>query len=137
MWTNIGLDKAKNLNSEKFTTNNGIKIRKIIHPLMKKIIKAKTGKEVIIVSYPTLEKGRNYIFAAGHSFPGDIVTDLAAIDRSTYTLIGTTDQVDHNPEMYFLWINGLIYVNKLSSESRKESYKKMKTYEKYNKYEKV
>ena len=126
MWTNIGLVNSKNLDSEKFTTNNGIKVRRMIHPIMKKIICAKTGKETILVAYPKLEEGKNYIFAAGHSFPGDIATDLSVIDRSTYTLIGTTDQVDHNPEMYFLWINGLIYVNKLSKESRKESYKKMK-----------
>ncbi|MBQ6284822.1 MAG: 1-acyl-sn-glycerol-3-phosphate acyltransferase [Bacilli bacterium] len=125
MWKNIGLIKSKNLNCDEFTTERGIKIRRIVHPLMKRIIKSKTGKETILLSYPTLEDGKNYIFAAGHSFPGDIANDLAVVDRSTYTLIGTTDQVDHNPEMYFLWLNGMIYVNKLSKESRKEAYKKM------------
>ena len=45
---------------------------------------------------------------------------------STYVLIGTTDQVDHNPSMYGAWINGMIYVNKLNQDSRTESQKKIK-----------
>lgn len=125
MWKNYGLVNAKNLDVDHFTTNSGIKIRKIIHPIMKKIISTKTGMETILVSYPGLNKNTNYIFAAGHSFPGEVATNLSNIDRSVYTLVGTTDQVDHNPEMYFLWLNGMIYVNKLSKYSRKEAYKKM------------
>ncbi len=92
---------------------------------MKSIIKMANDKKTILISYPKLNKDENFIFAAGHSFPGDIGSNLSCIDRSTYTLVGTTDQVDHNPQMNFLWANGIIYVNKLNPDSRKESFKKM------------
>lgn len=125
VWTNHYLKRVKNLDVDHFTSDLGIKIRRGMYPLMNAIIKRANGKECILVSYPKLEDKENYIFAAGHSFPGDIGSNLSVIDRSVYTLIGTTDQVDHNPQMNFLWANGLIYVNKLNSASRKEAYKKM------------
>lgn len=125
VWTNHYLKRVKNLDVTHFTTNFGIKLRRIAYPVMNTIIKKANGKKCILVSYPKLEKDENYIFAAGHSFPGDIGSNLSVIDRSVYTLLGTTDQVDHNPQMNFLWANGMIYVNKLDSSSRKEAYKKM------------
>ena len=124
-WKNIFLTESKNLDAEHFTTKRGVKMRKAAYPILNAIIKRANGKKCILVSYPKLDKNENYIFTAGHSFPGDIGSNLSVIDRNVYTLIGTTDQVDHNPQMYFLWANGLIYVNKLNQESRKESYKKM------------
>ena len=125
VWTNHFLKKAKNLDAAHFTTDFGIQLRRIVYPFMNAVIKKANGKKCILVSYPKLDNKENYIFTAGHSFPGDIGSNLSVIDRSTYTLIGTTDQVDHNPQMNFLWLNGLIYVNKLDASSRKEAYKKM------------
>ena len=124
-WKNYGLIDLKNLDVEKFTSVKGIKFRREIFPILKLLISKNAGKEIHIISYPKLDKEESYIFAAGHSFPGEVATNLAAIDRSTYTLVGTTDQVDHNPQMYFLWLTGLIYVNKFDSNSRKEAYQKM------------
>lgn len=126
MWKNYGLISAKNKNAEEFTSDFGIKMRHISYPVLKFIIKHNTGKKTYLVSYPKLEKNEGYIFAAGHSFPGEIGTNLASLDRNAYTLIGTTDQVNHNPQMYFLWVSGMIYVNKLDQNDRKESFKKMK-----------
>ena len=124
-WKNLLLVNSKNLDAEHFTSDTGIKIRRVVYPILNAIIKVANGKKVYLVSYPELDEKKNYIFAAGHSFPGDIGSNLSVIDRPTYTLVGTTDQVDRNPQMNFLWANGMIYVNKLDSDSRKESYKKM------------
>ena len=124
-WTNHYLKKVKNLDVSHFTSDFGIKLRRGFYPVMNAIIKKANDKKCILVSYPKLEDKENYIFAAGHSFPGDVGANLSSIDRSTYTLVGTTDQVDHNPQMNFLWANGLIYVNKMDPNSRKESFKKM------------
>lgn len=124
-WKNLGLVKAKNYDAERFTTNFGIKLRRFIHPLVHLIICIAVDRPVKIVKYPKLKKGEVYIFAAGHSFPGEIASNLYAIDRNAWVLIGTTDQVDHNPQMYAAWANGLIYVNKLNSKSRQESKKKI------------
>lgn len=125
-WTNPGLVKAKNYDVERFTTNFGIRFRRFVHPLIHFIIRVTVDRPVEIVQYPKLEKGTPYLFCAGHSFPGEIASNLSVIDRNAWVLMGTTDQVDHNPQMLAGWANGLIYVDKLNPESRKESMKKMK-----------
>ncbi len=120
------LQKAENYTAERFTSSFGIKLRRFLHPIVRFVIRLATDKPLVVLEYPKLKKGERYIFAAGHSFPGEIASNLAAIDRNAWVLIGTTDQVDHNFQMNIAWVNGLIYVNKLNSSSRKESVKKMK-----------
>lgn len=119
------LQKAKYYDAERFTTSFGIRFRRLIFPFVHVVINAALDKPLFILQYPKLERGERYIFAAGHSFPGEIASNLAAIDRPTWVLLGTTDQVDHNPQMNIAWVNGLIYVNKRDPASRKESVKKM------------
>ena len=126
MWNNIGLIKAKNLDSEHFTSDVGIKIRRIINPVVRKVVSKTIDKEIVVLDYPVLDKNEAFIFAGGHLFPGEIESNISVIDRNAYVLIGTTDQVDHNPSMYGAWINGMIYVNKLNQDSRTESQKKIK-----------
>lgn len=72
-----------------------------------------------------MEPDKPYIFASTHSFVEDIILNIAYCDRHAYILIGTTDQLEHNPQMYAGAINGMIYVNKMNTASRKESVKKM------------
>ena len=62
---------------------------------------------------------------ATHGFTNDIIASLATIDRNAYLLMGTTDQVEHNPLMNFAWLNGFIYVNRTDDESRKSAVDKM------------
>lgn len=125
-WKNYSLIKAKNYDADHFTSDFGIKFRRFIHPLIRLAIGAALDRPVEIVRYPELLPNENYIFAAGHSFPGEAASNLFGIDRNTWVLVGTTDQVDHNPQMLVAWANGLIYVDKFSSESRRDAQKKIK-----------
>lgn len=50
---------------------------------------------------------------------------IGVTDRSAYMLIGTPDQVEHNPAMYAAWLNGMIFVDKDNPKSRKDSVEKM------------
>ena len=122
---NIGLKNLKVANVDTFTTNVGIKLRRVINPVLRPILKLATKREIIVESYPNLDPKKNYIFASTHSFDEDIIAGLATIKHPKYILMGTTDQIDHNPQMYAAWLNGMIYVNRLDPESRKESVKKM------------
>lgn len=106
-------------------TRKDVEIRKSFHPIIKSMIKISNKKKIIIEGYPELEKGKPYIFAAGHSFPDEVASNLSAIDRHTYVLVGTTDQVVNNPKMAILWWNGMIYVNKFDSISRHDSFLRM------------
>lgn len=76
-------------------------------------------------SYPKLEKGVPYIFVSTHSFVDDIITNYAVVDRSAYTLIGTPDQVEHNPLLYAAWLCGMVFVNKVDPQNRKDAVEKM------------
>ncbi len=125
-WKNIGLVKSKNLDAGRFTSEIGIRCRRFIHPVVHFIIRLALDRPVKIVKYPVLPNNENFIFAAGHSFPGEVASNLYAIDRNAWVLMGTTDQVDHNPQTYVAWMNGMIYVDRLGKESRSDASKKMK-----------
>ena len=57
-WKNLGLVKAKNYDAERFTTDFGIKFRRLIHPLVHLISCIAVDRPVKIVKYPKLEKGK-------------------------------------------------------------------------------
>ena len=122
---NIGLIKLEKANVNNFTSSLGIKIRRIINKPNRFILKLATHGKITIESYPKLDKNKPYIFAATHSFVEEISTTLATIDRSAYTLCGTTDQFEHNPKMYMNWLTGVIYVDRYDNESRESSIPKM------------
>lgn len=122
---NLGLGYVKTSTVENFTTESGIKIRRYMSPIVRKALKLATKRTVYLESYPNLEPNTPYIFASTHSFDEDIIAALSIIDRNAYVLLGTTDQIDHNPQMYAAWLNGMIYVDRLDANSRKEATKKM------------
>lgn len=122
---NIGLIKLEKSNIDNFTSITGLKIRKIINKPVRYVLKKATKGNIIVEDYPILEKNRPYIFAATHSFVEEISATLASIDRSAYTLCGTTDQFENNPRMYFNWLTGIIFVDRYDEESRKSSIPKM------------
>lgn len=122
---NIGLIKLKKANIDNFTSITGLKIRRIINRPVRYVLKKVTKGNIIVEDYPKLEKNKPYIFAATHSFVEEISATLASIDRSAYTLCGTTDQFENNPRMYFNWLTGIIFVDRYDEESRKSSIPKM------------
>lgn len=122
---NIGLIKLKEATVETFTTNTGLKIRKYINRPLRYILEKSTKCKIVLESYPTLEKDEAYIFASTHYHCEDIISNLAILDRNSYALMGTTDQIEHNPLMYGAWLNGFIYVDRWNEESRKSSIPKM------------
>ena len=122
---NIGLIKYKKANIDNFTSMAGLKIRRIINKPVRGILKIATNGKIIVEKYPDLEKNTPYIFAATHSFVEEVCALLATIDRSAYSLIGTTEQLEHNPKIYANWVTGMIYVDRKNEKSRKESLPKM------------
>lgn len=122
---NIGLVKLKDANVETFTTNTGLKIRKYINRPLRYILEKSTKGKIVLESYPNLEKDEAYIFSSTHFHCEDIISNLAVLDRNAYALMGTTDQIEHNPLMYGAWLNGFIYVDRWNKQSRKEAIPKM------------
>lgn len=93
--------------------------------MLRPILRLAARRRIHIEGYPNLQKDVPYIFASTHSFVDDVIVNYACVDRSAYMLVGTPDQVEHNPAMYAAWLNGMVFVDKLDPQSRKDSVEKM------------
>ena len=122
---NYGIIGFKDANVDNFTSDTGIKLRRVIHPVLRRVLRLAVKGDLIIDRYPTLEKDKPYIFVSLHNFLEDTIANLATIDRSTYLLFGTTNQLELNKEMYAAWLNGFIYVDRENVENRRDAIKKM------------
>lgn len=122
---NIGIQWVKNANVDNFTLSCGIKLRQIINPLLRIVLKLVCPKSIIIENNFDLLPKNKYIFVSTYYFTEDIISCLAAIHRNVYFLCGTTNQIENNKQMYVGYINGLIYVNRNDKNSRHDSIPKM------------
>ncbi len=125
MYRNPVLPLIKTTSVETFTSDFGLKFRRLINPIYRHVLQLAISSKVHIVERYPLKKRTSYIFAATHSCIKNVIVNMAYIDRSSYMLVGTTDQIDHNPQMYAAWLNGIIYVNRMDPNSRKVSLDKM------------
>jgi len=75
--------------------------------------------------YPKLDPNKAYIFVCTHSFDEDIISPVNVIDRNTYLLLGTPDQILHNPQMYISLATGMIPVDKENDKDRGTSVDKI------------
>ena len=122
---NYGITKFQYTDVDEFTSDFGMNVRKKINPVLRRILRLATKGELIVDHYPKLNDGEAYIFVSLHNFVEDTIANLATIDRDAYLLFGTTDQLHVNPEMYFAWMNGFIYVDRYNDENRKSAVLKM------------
>lgn len=123
---NYGILNYDKVDVDNFTSENGLKIRRKLNPLLREIFKIATKGDIIVDNYPKLEDDKPYIFVATHNFVEDTISTLATIDRNAYLLFGTTNQLKVNPEMYAAWANGFIYVDRKDEKNRKDALLKMK-----------
>lgn len=125
IFLNTRLKKFENTTVDTFTSQFGLNFRKYINPVWRRILKIATKKKIHVEEYTKLEKHKQYIFVCNHSFDEDVISILSTIDRNAYVLNGSTDQTEHNPQFLALWLNGMIYVNRLDKKSRNSSIDKM------------
>lgn len=122
-----GLSRYKTATVDNFTTNIGIKLRRFfLRKTWRRILKLCTKRKIVIEKFPSLSKKEVYIFCCNHSFDEDIISALASVDRNVYMVHGTTHQMEHNPIFYAMWLNGMIYLDRMNKESRKSCLDKMK-----------
>lgn len=123
---NTGLDRFEDADINSFTSDIGMLLRRKANPVWRRILRLCTSRKVYVEQYPNLEKNKNYIFVGNHSFDEDVISLLSTIDRNAYLLHGTTNQLEHNPIFYAVWLNGMIYVNRMQKQSRTDAIEKMK-----------
>lgn len=122
-----GLDKFLTADIDSFTSDTGIKLRrKFLNKTWRKILRLCTARKIIVEQYPKLDKDKQYVFVTSHSFDEDIISSLSTIDRNVYMLQGATQQTLYNPVFLAVWLNGMIYLDRMNKESRSQSIDKMK-----------
>lgn len=113
-----GLERYETATVDNFTTDLGIKLRrKLLNKSWRKILNLCTKRKIIIEHYPRLNKDEVYIFCCNHSFDEDIISVLASTDRNVYIVHGTTHQMEHNPVFLAMWLNGMIYLDRMNADS--------------------
>lgn len=146
---NKRLARVKYSTSENFVTKPGLKLRAIFLGVMQKALIASSRRKTVVEEYhPEWLEGKTpeevdrtdtlievkkvrglqddaYVFVPNHLFDEESNSLSISLDRTAFFLVGSTDQIDHNPVLNFLWLSGIAYVNRQDSESRKDSVRKM------------
>lgn len=146
---NKRLARVKYSTSENFVTKPGLKLRAMFLGVMQKALKASSRRKTVVEEYhPELLEGKTsaeidrtdtlieikkvrglqedaYIFVPNHLFDEETNSLSISLDRIAFFLVGSTDQIDHNPVLNFLWLSGIAYVNRQDTVSRKDSVRKM------------
>lgn len=122
-----GLSRYKTATVDNFTTDIGIKLRrKLLNKSWRKLLRLCTKRKIIVEQYLVLNKKEVYIFCCNHSFDEDAISSFALTDRNVYIVQGSTHQMEHNPVFLAMWLNGMIYLDCMNTESRKSGVEKMK-----------
>lgn len=107
---------------EKHKQNLPDKLRKLIHPLLFKAMPKRRDFPIQILNDMPQVQG-NKLFAINHSCVLDAPVSSEVIGEHFYLLVGkqSLDLVDR----IFFFLNGVVYVDRKSKESKKKSFRKM------------
>lgn len=126
---NVFLTRLEKSNIDNFTSDFGLRVRRVFHKpisfLFKVVLRFVYKKRIIVDSNVKLDRNKCYIFASNHSFFFDGAAIMATVDRNCYALFGATEQLYFDFHTFFVWVSGLIYVNRFDKQSRRDSVDKM------------
>lgn len=106
--------------SQSFITDKGVKIRQIINKPLRFVVKLAMKNKLIIEEKQELNPNKQYIFVSTHYFTEDVIGLFVGLDRQTYMLMGTTDQIENNPLMLAANLFGFFHVDRLDSADRQD-----------------
>lgn len=110
--------------TENFISEDGLKFRKIINPLMRSAVKLFMNNKLIIEEREKLDPTKQYIFVPTHYFTEDAIGMFASLDRQASMLMGTTDQIENNPLMLAAVFFGFFHVDRMDYTNRRECVEK-------------
>jgi len=103
----------------------GVRIRKAINPLLRKLIPVFAKTKLCVVRKESVPSNIPLIYASTHSFHDDVTLALKAIDAPVYLLFGNLPVFFHTINGISTWAMGTILVDRASKESRAASRNKM------------
>lgn len=110
----------------KVISDRGVKLRRIISPLIRGAMPLKTKTKLKILHRAPLPD-EPVIFACTHGFREDVEDSLITAGRHAYILVGSLEQFfNSRVDNLAGWLNGVILVDREDKESRAASKEKMK-----------
>ncbi|MDD4809491.1 MAG: 1-acyl-sn-glycerol-3-phosphate acyltransferase [Bacilli bacterium] len=122
---NFFLNYLKSNNPEDVISSKGIKIRKTINPILRKVAPLTGRYKLQIDRKAQMPSDRPIIYAPTHGFKDDLLYTIATIDDHAYVLFGSLPQFYNTFDGISAWLNGSIIVDREDKESRKASKHKM------------
>ena len=102
----------------------GVKMRKMMHPLVKRILPLTVKRKLILVSRP-IKTRKPTIFVSTHEFREDCEAAFNAAGVSLYLVNGSVSVVMNSIDGITNWITGMILVDRASKSSRRAAKDKM------------
>lgn len=111
---------------KKVMSARGLRIRKIMNPLVRNVIAPLSSKNKFhIEKNNNLPKNRPIIFAATHGLKDDIAAGLCAAGRHTYLLFASLPDFFGTIDGPALWLNGVMLLDRKNKKSRRAAKAKM------------
>jgi len=112
------LDYLLSLDPQRCISRTGIRLRKIINPIIRFFIPLTTPTRLVVVRRAKIQKNRPVIFASTHGFKEDIEDALLLANRQAYILIGSLSQVFKSSQGIAAWATGTVLVDRDDKRSR-------------------
>lgn len=112
-------------NPDDVLSKSGVKIRKFISPIFRKVMMLFTSGKLVIVRKGVVPKDKNIIYAATHGFHDDIIFSMKTANRHTYLLYGSLMDFFKSFHGLGLWVNGVTLVDRKNKQSRNAAPLKM------------
>lgn len=119
------LEYLKKPDPNKVLSKTGIRIRKILHPLIYNVAPLTTKNALNIIRQEPLPKNVPIIFACTHGFKDDVLFSVLTAKEHTYTLIGGIGHFYNTVDGVTLWLNGTVIVERQNKISRQASVQKI------------
>lgn len=120
------LEYLKSNDPEEVISKNGIRVRKIVNPLLRIGARPTGHYRFKLEKKAKMPKNVPIIYAPTHGFKDDFLYTLSVIDDHAYVLFGSLPQFYHTIDGIASWVNGSIIVDREDSASRHASVEKMK-----------
>lgn len=99
-------------------SKNGLRMRKLISPLVRQVAYKLSGTKLIRVCDTPLPKGPK-IFALTHTYSyEDAACGLKAVDEQAYLMTNARRELLYTSDGYALWATGTILIDRLDKENR-------------------
>lgn len=120
------LEYLKQTEPEKVISKYGIRIRKILNPVIRTVAPFTCKYKRVLVRITKLPKGKPIIFAPTHGFKDDVLVTVSSIPANGYILFGSLPQFYNTFDGITAWLNGSLIVDRTDKGSRNAAKGKMK-----------